>query len=137
MSESILNIRSSFISASKKTASNILANDNNGEIYASIRNSTFYLNTDNDNDSHIHIDNGTANNTHHFTLSDITFDSSVKSTYMIFNDGTAGNFKFDAVSPIIGNGLTLASNGATMVDTVSGGWIIGNINLLDQSIFDR
>ena len=56
---------------------------------------------------------------------------------MIFNDGITGNFRFDAVSPIIGNGLTIASNGATMIDTVSGGWVIGNINLLDQSIFDR
>ena len=56
---------------------------------------------------------------------------------MIYDASVGGNTKIDAISPLIGNALTLGSGGSAMIDTVGQGWIIGNININDQAIFDR
>jgi hypothetical protein len=132
-----LNIRSSYIAAMVDTTSNVVAITNVGTFYNSSRNSVFYLDPVGDSEAHFTLDSAGSSNNFWLTMSDLTFYSTIKSTYMIFNNAASGNCKIDAISPLIGTALTFGSNGATMVDTVSGGWIIGNVDINDQAIFDR
>jgi hypothetical protein len=116
---------------------NIDMEANTQNVYASIRNTIFILNPGVDGASHIIVDNNNTTGLVWLTLSDITFYASNSSTYMVFDSATSGNTAVDSISPIVGNSLTLGSNGATMVDTVGMGWIVGNKKIQDPTKFDR
>jgi hypothetical protein len=56
---------------------------------------------------------------------------------MIFDNSVTGTLKIDAFAPLISDGLTIASGGSTIVDSIGGGWILGLKTINNPDVFDR